>query len=54
VLGVSMIAGFNIGFAPYSSDYTRYLPRTTEARTIFLLSFSGITLSSTLIELCGS
>jgi NCS1 family nucleobase:cation symporter-1 len=53
VLGVSIIAGFTIGFAPYASDYTRYLPRTTPARTIFLLSFSGITLSSTLIELCG-
>jgi len=53
VLAVSMIAGFNIGFAPYSSDYTRYLPRTTDARLIFLLSFSGITLSSTLVELCG-
>ena len=53
VLGVSMIAGFTIGFAPYSSDYTRYLPRATKSSTIFLLSFSGITLSSILIELCG-
>jgi NCS1 family nucleobase:cation symporter-1 len=53
VLGVSMIAGFTIGFAPYSSDYTRYLPSTTKASTIFLLSFTGITLSSILIELCG-
>jgi nucleobase:cation symporter-1, NCS1 family len=53
VLAVSMIAGFTIGFAPYSSDYTRYLPRTTKPRTIFLLSFGGITLSSVLIELCG-
>jgi NCS1 family nucleobase:cation symporter-1 len=53
VLGVSMIAGFAIGFAPYSSDYTRYLPRDTKASTIFLLSFAGLGLSSTLIELCG-
>ncbi len=53
VLGVSIIAGFVIGFAPYASDYTRYLPRETPSRTIFLLSFSGITLSSLLIELCG-
>lgn len=53
VLAVSIIAGFVIGFAPYSSDYTRYLPRSTSPRTIFLLSFSGITLSSILIELCG-
>jgi NCS1 family nucleobase:cation symporter-1 len=53
VLGVSMIAGFTIGFAPYSSDYTRYLPRATPVRSVFLLSFGGITLSATLIELCG-
>jgi NCS1 family nucleobase:cation symporter-1 len=53
VLGVSMTAGFAIGFAPYASDYTRYLPATTKPSTIFLLSFSGIALSSTLIELCG-
>jgi NCS1 family nucleobase:cation symporter-1 len=53
MLGVSMIAGFTIGFAPYSSDYTRYLPRTTKPRTIFLLSFSGVALSATLIELVG-
>jgi NCS1 family nucleobase:cation symporter-1 len=53
VLGVSMIAGFTIGFAPYSSDYTRYLPRGTSPRKIFFCSFAGITLSSVLIELCG-
>jgi nucleobase:cation symporter-1, NCS1 family len=53
VLGVSMIAGFSIGFAPYSADYTRYLPRATKPRTIFLLSFGGLALSSTLIETFG-
>jgi NCS1 family nucleobase:cation symporter-1 len=53
MLGVSMIAGFTIGFAPYSADYTRYLPRTTKPGTIFLLSFGGLTLSATLIEFVG-
>jgi len=53
VLGVSIIAGFSIGFAPYSSDYTRYLPPTTNPRTIFALAFGGLALSSTLLELCG-
>jgi NCS1 family nucleobase:cation symporter-1 len=53
VLGVSMIAGFTIGFAPYSADYTRYLPRTTKPGAIFLLSFGGLALSSTLIEIIG-
>jgi NCS1 family nucleobase:cation symporter-1 len=53
VLGVSMIAGFAMGFAPYSSDYTRYLPASTKPRTIFTLAFSGLALSSGLIEICG-
>jgi NCS1 family nucleobase:cation symporter-1 len=53
VLGVSIVAGFDIGFAPYTSDYTRYLPRNTSSRTIFLLSFGGIALSSTVLELFG-
>jgi purine-cytosine permease-like protein len=53
LLGVSMIAGFNIGFAPYSSDYTRYLPSTTKPRTIFALSFGGLVSSGFAMELCG-
>jgi NCS1 family nucleobase:cation symporter-1 len=53
VLAVSMVAGFDIGFAPYSSDYTRYLPRDTKPATIFALSFGGLVVSSFLLELCG-
>ena len=53
MLGVSMVAGFSIGFAPFSSDYTRYLPRTTNPRTIFLLSFSGLALSGAVLEIFG-
>jgi NCS1 family nucleobase:cation symporter-1 len=53
VLGVSMTAGFAIGFAPYASDYTRYLPRDTKPLTIFVLAFGGLATSSALIELCG-
>jgi len=53
VLGISIVAGFDIGFAPYTADYTRYLPRTTKPSTIFLLAFLGIALSSTTIELFG-
>jgi NCS1 family nucleobase:cation symporter-1 len=53
LLGVSMIAGFNIGFAPYASDYTRYLPRDTKPQTIFALSFGGISLAAFALEVCG-
>jgi NCS1 family nucleobase:cation symporter-1 len=53
LLAVSMVAGFNIGFAPYSSDYTRYLPRATKPQTIFALSFGGLTASAFALEVCG-
>jgi NCS1 family nucleobase:cation symporter-1 len=53
VLGVSMIAGFAIGFAPYASDYTRYAPPATPKRVIFLLAFFGLGLSSSAVEFCG-
>jgi NCS1 family nucleobase:cation symporter-1 len=53
VLGVSIVAGFNIGFAPYSSDYTRYLPRSTSRALVFTLSASGIFLSAAALELFG-
>jgi NCS1 family nucleobase:cation symporter-1 len=53
VLGVSMTAGFAIGFAPFASDYTRYLPRATSSRTVFALAFGGLFLASSLLELCG-
>ncbi len=53
LLGVSMIAGFNIGFAPYSSDYTRYVPPATKPGTIFALAFGGLVSSGALLELCG-
>ncbi|MBD5633010.1 MAG: cytosine permease [Candidatus Eremiobacteraeota bacterium] len=53
LLGVSMIAGFNIGFAPYSADYTRYLPPQTKPWTIFALASGGLVTSGFAMELCG-
>jgi NCS1 family nucleobase:cation symporter-1 len=53
MLGVSIVAGFNIGFAPYSSDYTRYLPRTTPRAFVFALSTGGIFLSAATLEFFG-
>jgi NCS1 family nucleobase:cation symporter-1 len=52
-LGVAMTAGFGIGFAPFASDYTRYLPRTTKSSTVFALAFGGLASASALLELCG-
>jgi NCS1 family nucleobase:cation symporter-1 len=53
VLGVSMVAGFSVGFAPFASDYTRYLPRSTKPSTIFFLAFGGLASASALLELFG-
>ena len=53
ILGTSMVAGFVISFGPYSSDYTRYLPATTNRAKIFVLSAGGLMTSSMVLELCG-
>jgi NCS1 family nucleobase:cation symporter-1 len=53
ILAVAMIAGADMGFAPFTSDYTRYLPRSTNPRTIFFLAFGGMALSTGLLEFCG-
>jgi NCS1 family nucleobase:cation symporter-1 len=53
MLGTAVIAGSTLGFAPYASDYSRYLPPRTKPLTIFILAFSGLTISALAIELCG-
>jgi NCS1 family nucleobase:cation symporter-1 len=53
ILGVSIIAGFNIGFAPYTSDYTRYLPRKISPVLIGALAAGGLMASAFTLELCG-
>jgi nucleobase:cation symporter-1, NCS1 family len=53
LLGVSLVASYNVAWAPYSADYTRYLPKTTSKTWIFALSFAGMLASGVAIELCG-
>ncbi len=53
LLAVSLIGSYNIGWAPYAADYTRYLPKATPSRTIFAVAFLGMFASGTAIELCG-
>ncbi len=38
---LSAAAAYNITYAPYVSDYSRYLPRTTSPRTIITSVFAG-------------
>jgi len=53
VLGISMAAGYTVGFAPFASDYSRYLPAATTSRSVFWLAFAGLATSSALLEFCG-
>jgi NCS1 family nucleobase:cation symporter-1 len=52
-LGVALVASYTLGWAPYASDYTRYLPRDTPARSIFALGFLGLFASSFITEFLG-
>ena len=52
-LGIMILAGSTLGFAPYTSDYTRYLPRMTPARDVFGVAFLATALGGTAVGLCG-
>jgi NCS1 family nucleobase:cation symporter-1 len=53
VMAASLIMVGSIGFAPYMSDYTRYLPATTTSRQIFTRVYAGSVLSGILVEGLG-
>jgi NCS1 family nucleobase:cation symporter-1 len=53
VLGCTMTTGTVLGFAPYTSDYTRYLPRSTKQSNVFWLAFAGLCTSAIALELFG-
>ena len=50
----STAALWQIAYAPYVSDYSRYMPRDTGARTAFWASYTGCTLGSILPMLLGA
>lgn len=51
---VSVAALWQIAYAPYVSDYSRYLPADTGARTAFWATFWGCTLGSTVPMALGA
>jgi NCS1 family nucleobase:cation symporter-1 len=51
---VSAAALWQIAYAPYVSDYTRYMPRDTGARSAFWATYWGCTLGSFLPMLLGA
>jgi len=43
-----LVVSFSLTLAPYASDYTRYLPRSTPSRQVFLSVFGGLFIASLL------
>ena len=46
VLAISIFASWQISWAPYVSDYSRYLPRDTPMKSVFWHTFAGSFFSS--------
>jgi len=53
VLRTAIVCSYNLGWAAYSADYTRYLPKHTPKKTIFWLAFLGLVLSAGAMEFLG-
>ena len=51
---VSVAALWQIAYAPYVSDYTRYMPKDTGVRAAFWATYAGCVLGSTLPMLLGA
>lgn len=52
-LGLSVVASNTLSWSPLSSDYTRYVVRSTPPAHVFWLVFLGFTISSIAMELLG-
>jgi NCS1 family nucleobase:cation symporter-1 len=53
VLMTTIAGSFNLAWALYASDYSRYLPRSTSRTKIFSYTFLGLALSAIWIEALG-
>ncbi len=53
VLVTTIVGSFNLGWALYASDYSRYLPAATPSFRVALYAFLGIAISAAWIELLG-
>lgn len=54
ILTVAIAFSYALGWVPYASDYTRYLPRTTNTRRVFGYTFWSLLVSCVWIELLGA
>lgn len=53
MVGLGAVSSFNMAWAAYASDYTRYVPPAMPAKRIFWLTFLGTFLSSFIMEMFG-
>jgi NCS1 family nucleobase:cation symporter-1 len=53
VLATAILASFNLSWASYSSDYTRYLPASTPPRAIITRALAALLLSAIPFQLLG-
>ena len=53
LLATAILASFNLSWASYSSDYTRYLPADTAPRRIVWLALAGLLLSAIPFQILG-
>ena len=53
LLATAILASFNLSWASYSSDYTRYLPADTPRPRIVRLALAGLLLSAVPFQLLG-
>ncbi|MHB8672088.1 MAG: purine-cytosine permease family protein [Candidatus Limnocylindrales bacterium] len=53
VLMTTIVGSFNLGWALYASDYSRYLPKATPSFRVAIMAFLGIAISAVWIEALG-
>lgn len=54
ILAVALGFSYATGWVPCASDYSRYLPRATAARSIWLFSFLGCAVPCIVLEIMGA
>ncbi len=53
ILATAILASFNLSWASYSSDYTRYLPASTSPRAIVVRALAALLLSAIPFQVLG-
>ncbi|MFT8862883.1 MAG: cytosine permease [Acetobacter fabarum] len=53
LLAVGVLVSFNLSWASYSSDYTRYLPASANPRKVVLLALAGLLASAIPFQILG-